>query len=146
MNAITAARTSQLHQWRVPLSAGTAAAGEARRQVRAAIWAWDVPVDPEVAILLVCELVTNAIVHTASRIVTLAIVASDDGLRVDVHDTSSCLPVMVVPAEASGADAAAEAETGRGLMLVAALSDEWGFYRTPAGKAVYFTLGFQPDR
>jgi hypothetical protein len=30
-------------------------------------------------------------------------------------------------------------------MLVTTLSDEWGFYRTPAGKAVYFTLAFQPD-
>lgn len=37
----------------------------------------------------------------------------------------------------------ADAETGRGLHLVATLSDEWGFYRTPAGKAVYFMLAFQ---
>jgi hypothetical protein len=29
-------------------------------------------------------------------------------------------------------------------MLVDTLSDEWGSYRTPAGKAVYFTLAFQP--
>lgn len=32
-----------------------------------------------------------------------------------------------------------------GLALVTNLSAEWGFYRTPAGKAVYFTLAFQPD-
>jgi hypothetical protein len=31
-------------------------------------------------------------------------------------------------------------------MLVATLSADWGVYRTPAGKAVYFTLAFQPDR
>jgi hypothetical protein len=30
-------------------------------------------------------------------------------------------------------------------MLVTTLSAEWGFYRTPAGKAVYFTLAFRPD-
>ena len=42
-------------------------------------------------------------------------------------------------------DAPADAETGRGLMLVATLSADWGVYRTPAGKAVYFTLAFQPD-
>jgi hypothetical protein len=30
-------------------------------------------------------------------------------------------------------------------VLVAALSTEWGSFRTPAGKAVYFTLAFQPD-
>ena len=41
------------------------------------------------------------------------------------------------------AEVPADAETGRGLLLVATLSDEWGFYRTPAGKAVYFTLAFE---
>jgi hypothetical protein len=29
-------------------------------------------------------------------------------------------------------------------MLVATLSATWGVYRTPAGKAVYFTLAFEP--
>jgi hypothetical protein len=48
------------------------------------------------------------------------------------------MPVLV--------DSPADAETGRGLMLVATLSAEWGFYRTPAGKAVYFTLALQPAR
>jgi hypothetical protein len=42
--------------------------------------------------------------------------------------------------------ASAEAETGRGLLLVTSLSAEWGFYRTSAGKAVYFTLDFARDR
>ena len=55
-------------------------------------------------------------------------------LRVDVHDGSADLPVLD--------EAPAEAETGRGLLLVTLLSDEWGFYRTSVGKAVYFTLGF----
>jgi len=39
--------------------------------------------------------------------------------------------------------APADAETGRGLTLVATLADEWGFYLTRWGKAVYFTLAFQ---
>ena len=30
------------------------------------------------------------------------------------------------------------------LMLVASLSATWGIYRTPTGKAVYFTLAFEP--
>jgi hypothetical protein len=58
-------------------------------------------------------------------------------LRVDVHDTSRSRPAV--------AEVPADAETGRGLLLVAALSDEWGFYRTAAGKAVYFTLAFEAD-
>ena len=44
------------------------------------------------------------------------------------------------------ADADVYAETGRGLLLVHPLSDEWGCYRTPAGKAVYFTLAFETGK
>jgi len=70
-------------------------------------------------------------------IIMLAITCSCGQLRVDVHDTSRVLPMLV--------DAPVDAEAGRGLMLVTTLSAEWGFYRTPAGKAVYFTLAFPPD-
>jgi hypothetical protein len=136
MNAIAPARTAELHQWRVPLTAVPTAAAEARKQVRAAIWAWDLSVDSSVAALLTCELVTNAIMHTASETITLGIAGAHGKLRVDVYDGSRSLPVVV--------DAAPDAEAGRGLKLVASLSHEWGFYRTPVGKAVYFTLTCEP--
>jgi anti-sigma regulatory factor (Ser/Thr protein kinase) len=138
MNTMAPTRPTQLHGRRVRLSTGPAAAAEARGQVRAAICDWDVPVDPDVAVLLTSELVTNAIRHDAGQSITLAVRCSRDHLRVDVYDTSCSMPVVV--------DAPADAEAGRGLMLVATLSEEWGFFRTPAGKAVYFTLAFQPDR
>jgi anti-sigma regulatory factor (Ser/Thr protein kinase) len=128
----------RVHERRVRLTAGPAAAAEARRQVEAAICAWDVPVDQDIAVLLTSELVTNAIVHDPSGIVTLAATFSRDQLRVCVFDGSRQLPVVM--------DAAAGAETGRGLMLVATLATAWGFYRTPAGKAVYFELAIQPGR
>jgi anti-sigma regulatory factor (Ser/Thr protein kinase) len=137
MNTMAPTRPTLIHRHRVPLAAGPAAAAEARGQVRAAICAWDVPVDASVAVLLTSELVTNAIRHEAGGTVTLAITCSYDELRVDVHDTSHCLPVPV--------DAPPDAETGRGLMLVDSLSTEWGAYRTAVGKAVYFTLAFQPE-
>jgi Histidine kinase-like ATPase domain len=137
MNVMAPTRPTQLRGRHVRLTAGPAAAAEARRQVRAAICAWAIPVDPDVAILLTSELVTNAIGHEVTEIVMLAITCSAGQLRVDVHDTSRALPMLI--------DAAADAETGRGLMLVTSLSSEWGFYRTPAGKAVYFALAFQPE-
>ena len=137
MNAIAPTRPTELQGCRTRLAAGPCAAAEARRQVRAAVCAWDIPVDPDVAVLLTSELVTNAVRHEVSGMITLAVTCSRDQLRVDVYDTSRSLPVVV--------EAAVDAETGRGLMLVATLSAEWGFYRTPAGKAVYFTLAFQPD-
>ena len=139
MEITTAIRPTrqQQHLRRISLAAGPAAAAEARTEVRAAVFAWDLPVDPSVAVLLTSELVTNAIRHEVTGIVMLAITCSCGQLRVDVHDTSRALPMLV--------DAPVDAETGRGLMLVTTLSAEWGFFRTPAGKAVYFTLTFQPD-
>jgi anti-sigma regulatory factor (Ser/Thr protein kinase) len=126
---------------RVRLATGPAAPAEARRRVRDAIRSWQVPVDLDAALLLTSELVTNAVRHEAgqrAQAVVLAIVCSRGRLRVDVHDTSCSLPAV--------AEVPADAETGRGLLLVETLSDEWGFYRTPAGKAVYFTLAFETDQ
>ena len=126
-------------QRHISLKLGPAAAAEARCQVEAAIYAYRAPVDMSVAVLLASELVTNAIQHQAGETAELVIDCTRGQLRVDVHDTSGSMPVLL--------DAPADAESGRGLMLVATLSTDWGFYRTPAGKAVYFTLGFQahPD-
>ena len=135
MNTLAPTRPTALHRRHIPLAAGPAAAGRARHQVEEAISSWDVPVDPDIAVLLTSELVTNAIRYEAGETVVLAIACGRDELRVDVHDTSCILPVP--------ADAPADAETGRGLTLVNALSAEWGSYRTPAGKAVYFTLAFE---
>ena len=136
MNAMALTRPAELHACRVRLTVGPAAAAEARGQVRAAIRAWDIPVDQDIAMLLASELVTNAIGHEAGKTIVLAITDSFGELRVDVHDTSRTLPVL--------AEAPVDAEAGRGLMLVATLSATWGVYRTPAGKAVYFTLAFEP--
>jgi anti-sigma regulatory factor (Ser/Thr protein kinase) len=136
--------TAERHGCRVRLATGPAAPAEARRRVRDAIRSWRVPVDLDAALLLTSELVTNAIRHEAgqeagqgAQAVMLAITSSRGRLRVDVHDTSRSLPAV--------AEVPADAETGRGLLLVETLSAEWGFYRTPAGKAVYFTLAFEPD-
>jgi anti-sigma regulatory factor (Ser/Thr protein kinase) len=120
---------------RILMAAGPAAAAEARRQVRATIHAWDVPVDPDVAVLLTSELVTNAIRHQAGGTVLLTITCICGQLRVDVHDTSCSMPVLL--------DVRPDEEAGRGLMLVASLSTDWGVHRTCAGKGVYFTLAFE---
>jgi anti-sigma regulatory factor (Ser/Thr protein kinase) len=134
MDTMAPIRLALRRERRIALTAGPAAPAAARRQVRAAIGAWDIPVDAPVAELLTSELVTNAITHEAGGTVILVITSACGQLRVDVHDTSCSVPVPV--------DAPADAETGRGLILVASMSTAWGFYRTYAGKAVYFTLAF----
>jgi anti-sigma regulatory factor (Ser/Thr protein kinase) len=136
MSTATTTRPPQLQARPLRMAAAPAAAAEARRHVRTAIRAWQVPVDLDTAVLLTSELVANAVTAAPAGDVTLCVRCARGQLRVEVHDTAPSLPV---PAAAS-----ASAEAGRGLMLVAALSASWGCYRTPAGKAVYFTLAFQP--
>jgi anti-sigma regulatory factor (Ser/Thr protein kinase) len=131
-------------QCRIPIMANSAAAAAARSVVEDAIRTWHVPVDADVAVLLTSELVTNAVTHgtpAAGLFVILTIACDAAGLRVDVHDGSGNLPLL--DTDLLDGPGLAEAETGRGLLLVTTLSAEWGFYRTPAGKAVYFTLELQ---
>ncbi len=111
------------------------AAGHARRQVRAALRAWAVPVDPDVAVLLASDLVTAAVWSWAGPSVTLGLRCSRDAFRVDVTEASG-------PPEPG--DPAGPAAAGCGLVLVAALSAEWGTFSAPAGRAMYFTLGSGP--
>lgn len=135
MDTMTATRSTVHRPRHITLTAGPAAASEARSQVRSAIAAWDVSVDPAAAALLTSELVTNAISHQAGETIMLVLTCSWGQLRVDVHDTSWAMPGLV--------DAPADAESGRGLMLVASLATDWGYYPTLAGKAVYFTLALE---
>lgn len=122
------------HRARLP--SNPHAVPEARRQVRAAVRYWRLPVDIDVAALLVSELVTNAVTHDSRRAgprpVTLSIRCSDGRLRVEVHDTSPEPPLLTESSDC--------AEGGRGLFLVDSLADSWGSYRTADGKAVFFVL------
>jgi len=115
---------TELQQRRFRLTREPAAAAEARGQIRAVIRAWKVPVDPDIAVLLTSDLVTSAIMHGDGETIMLVVRCSRGHLRVDVYDTSRSLPIGV--GEPSGT------ENGRGLALVAALSAEWGSFRTPA--------------
>jgi hypothetical protein len=127
-------RSTQLRQRRVLLIRDPLAAGHARSHVRAAIRAWSVPVDADIAVLLTSDLVTDAITCWAGPSVTLGIRYGHDALRVEVTDASRPRP--------DGGDE--PVATGSGLVLVAALSTQWGAFGVPAGQAMYFTLAFEP--
>jgi anti-sigma regulatory factor (Ser/Thr protein kinase) len=123
---------------RFSLSAGVQAAAEARGQLHELVSMWGIGVDADVLVLLASELITNAVTHAGNGAgagaISVCVRCLRGELRVEVHDGSHDMPAGV-PLEADD-----DAETGRGLMLVDALAAEWGFYRTPGGKAVYFTL------
>ena len=133
MNTRAVTRPTGPRKLRLTLSAEHAAQA-ARNEVRAAIRAWEIPVDPSVAVLLTSELVANAVRHEAGGAIELVVSCALRQLQVDVYDTS--------PAAALQVDTPAGPETGAGPTLLATLSTSWGYCRTPAGRAGYFTLMF----
>ena len=133
MDTRVLARSVAPRKLRMTLTAGQAVAA-ARHEVRAAIRAWKVPGNLSVAVSLTSELVTNALRHEAGTAIELVISCAYRQLQVDVYDTS---PAVALPAGAPASDQAAQ-----GLVLLRSLSSSWGYYRTPAGQAGYFTLMF----
>ncbi|MEV4110815.1 ATP-binding protein [Nonomuraea sp. NPDC049695] len=103
----------------------------ARRLTRDKLADWGFKAQTEVAELLVSELVTNALEHAYGQ-VRLSFFTEDGLLRCEVEDENPELPHMRT--------ANPDAESGRGLFLVDALSCCWGGVRTPRGKAIWFEL------
>ena len=92
------------------------------------------PVDPDsayAAALCASELVTNGVLHARTPIV-LGLTLGAERLLVTVADTAGGSPQPPPPDD--------ERPSGRGLMLVDALADEWGVTDLPDGKTVWFTV------
>ena len=88
----------------------------------------------DTAILLISELVTNAVLHARTNGLGLSLQLEVHGtwLRIEVHDADLSGPQPRTPAGLE--------ESGLGLVLVDALADSWGVRETPAGKAVWAEL------
>ena len=81
--------------------------------------------------LVLSELVTNAMVHARAGC-TIEVQHHDDLLRLDVRDPSPAPPTM---SSARPVDIG-----GRGLRLVAAVAQAWGWEPTDGGKRVWAHL------
>jgi anti-sigma regulatory factor (Ser/Thr protein kinase) len=92
----------------------------------------------ETAVLLVSELVTNSVRHSASglpgRMVTVTVLSVGDVTRVQVTDLSGA----TVPALRT--DVPGLAGGGRGLHLVDALAARWGFEQDGGHTTTWFEL------
>lgn len=94
--------------------------------------------DVDTVLLLVSEVVTNAVLHARSGI-RLVVEDLDEVARVEVHDASPVPPRMHHFRLVSG--------TGRGLRMLDQLARTWGVTADPrgAGKVVWFEVGVADD-
>ena len=103
----------------------------ARRLVARALEEWDCAAALDTVVLLVSEVVGNAVVHARTE-VEVAVRLLANAIRIEVRDES--------PAPARPRDPGPEGESGRGLHLVERLSSAWGEERTGGGKVVWFEV------
>jgi anti-sigma regulatory factor (Ser/Thr protein kinase) len=106
-----------------------------RRFARDILGGWNRTELADRALLAVSELMTNAVIHTASPILLTLRLTPDATLWVGVQDESDR---FVAPRRAAEDDI-----SGRGLAIVEMLSDRWGVEIAPgrSGKTVWFELG-----
>ena len=87
----------------------------------------------DAAVLLVSELVTNAVRHASPPITVEVICENSHALQVRVSDATPDTPELVDPC--------AHDEGGRGLAITQILSDDWGVDpHDDDGKTVWFRI------
>ncbi|MBO7934773.1 MULTISPECIES: SpoIIE family protein phosphatase [Streptomyces] len=121
--------------WRLP-----DAVMHARRFTARTLRRWKVEEAIDPALLVVSELVTNALVHTQGP-VQVDLTLRGDRVRIAVSDASPRAPAkpVIVDWESTG---------GRGLLLVEAMSDAFGTVPVAGGKQVWSEItvpGHAPD-
>ncbi|MCK8677844.1 ATP-binding protein [Streptomyces lichenis] len=124
------------------LVATRTAAGYARAFTGLALAKWGAGPVQDDALLVVSELVTNAVTATTTALaepdglslVTVRLLGLRASVVIEVWDLSTARPAAKEPDE--------ESEGGRGLLLVGSLASRWGSYTAGGGKAVWAELPF----
>ncbi len=118
----------------VPLPSRPESAATARRLIQVVVLRqWHLsPKTTEDAVLLVSELVGNAVRHTGARVFGLRMRRRRGWIRIEVRDPSRGLPCLMPVQDMD--------VSGRGLFLVDKLSDRWGVDLLPRGKTTWFEM------
>ena len=90
----------------------------------------------ERATLLVSELASNAVRHARTPF-SVTVLASGGRVRVEVEDSGAGHPIRRQPRPTE--------PTGRGLLIVGEMSDQWGVDEHRQGKTVWFELSLRAD-
>ncbi|MBW8736363.1 MAG: SpoIIE family protein phosphatase [Streptomyces turgidiscabies] len=125
---------SRVTTWDIP--ADPALVGPIRKQVGEQLDVWDLSEATFTTELVVSELVTNAIRY-GSHPIRLRLVHDASTLICEVSDASHTAPHL---RRARTFD-----EGGRGLLLVAQLTERWGSRHTPDGKTIWAELSLTDD-
>ncbi|GAA0342225.1 hypothetical protein GCM10010319_18020 [Streptomyces blastmyceticus] len=103
----------------------------ARGELSSALANWGLAAVEDAALLVLSELMTNAVVHarvSPGREIETQFLPQPNGVRIQVDDADDTRPQLRDQA----------IESGRGLVLVAKLSDRWGVSgRNGVGKSVW---------
>jgi len=120
--------------WGLAFTAAPEEVGALRRIVRLQLKAWGLWDITDQAQLCVGELVSNVINHVGiGTPATLMISMSGTRLRIEVHDPDTrALPTLL--------EATPDAEFGRGMALISAVSDRWGVQLQDDRKATWCEL------
>ncbi|MFV5992234.1 ATP-binding protein [Streptomyces sp. NPDC056231] len=128
------------HHFTMRFSSTPRGARLARRLAAERLYAWGIPYGSDahdVLTLIVAELSANAVRHgrVPGRDFRLRLSVEGATLRVEVTDSrGESIPALTEPSD--------DLDAGRGLLLVAALTDRWGWYPSVdgPGKTVWAVL------
>ncbi|MBM7168011.1 ATP-binding protein [Streptomyces sp. G44] len=113
------------------MTAGAHSAGYLRFILRSYLQSWRMAELTEAAELALTELVANVVRHVPGRRCAVLMLRRPHGLRVEVADGYAALP--------REPEANVLAESGRGLLIVAAVTDRWGVVpERDGGKTAWF--------
>ena len=101
-----------------------ASVGRARAFVAETLAEWDAGVDPNDALIVASELVTNAIIHGRTTC-ELQLSITGNAVRIEARDGGGGTPDPMAPSRTG--------THGRGLHIIAALTSAWGIEDIPAG-------------
>ena len=105
----------------------------ARQVTREVLCAWRLAGVEETAVLLVSELVSNAVRQAkGSDVITLELQAMPTGLRIEAY---RCQPGLAAPRSAGEFD-----DLGFGFALVESLASKWGVRETVTGTTIWAEL------